>query len=256
MAGLETIPAIVRPMTERVAMAVTLVENIQRADLNALEEATALNRLVTEAHLTHEQVAGAVGRSRASISNLLRLLELDAEVQAMLREGSLTAGHARALHSLGAGEQLALARRVVAESLSVRQTEAAVQALQAGLEDTADEGLADATGEAGESARDTPAERARQWRPLADRLGKSLGLPVRFQPAAGGGDEGRMVIAYRSGAELDRAAGALWAEERRLIRVLPVAGKTYSASRRSPSRGEAVLRLPINIGGGLSSRQI
>lgn len=124
LAGLETIPAIVRVMHDQAAMAVSLVENIQRADLNPLEEAEALRRLIDECGLTHEQAAEAVGRSRAAVSNLLRLMELHAEVQALVREGRLSLGHAKVLMAAPVERQPLLARQVVERELTVRGTEA------------------------------------------------------------------------------------------------------------------------------------
>ncbi|MEO0998700.1 MAG: ParB/RepB/Spo0J family partition protein, partial [Pseudomonadota bacterium] len=124
MAGLAEVPVVVRDVDDETAMAMALIENIQREDLNPLEEATALQRLVTEFELTHQEAAAAVGRSRAAVSNLLRLTELQPDVQALVRARRLDMGHARAL--LGISEprqQLELAERVAAGGLSVRQTE-------------------------------------------------------------------------------------------------------------------------------------
>lgn len=126
-AGLQTVPAVVRTFDDRTAMAVALVENIQRADLNPLEEAQALARLIDECQLTHEQVAAAVGRSRAAVSNLLRLFDLPVEVQTMLRDGRLSLGHAKVLLGAARDRQVDLANRVVALALSVRQTETLVK---------------------------------------------------------------------------------------------------------------------------------
>ncbi|HEX7381314.1 MAG TPA: ParB/RepB/Spo0J family partition protein [Nevskiaceae bacterium] len=122
-AGLTHVPALVREMDARDAMAIALVENIQRADLNPMEEAEALRRLIDECHLTHEQAAAAVGRSRAAVSNVLRLLALPASVQTWLREGRLSFGHAKVLMGAAPERQAELAQRVVALGLSVRQTE-------------------------------------------------------------------------------------------------------------------------------------
>ena len=128
LAGLSVIPAVVKPMTDQVALAVALIENIQREALNPIEESLALKRLIDDCGLTHQECADSVGRSRASVSNLLRLLELDSELQAMVRDGQLEMGHARAL--LGAPDEAraAIAAEVVAKALSVRQTEALVRA--------------------------------------------------------------------------------------------------------------------------------
>lgn len=122
-AGLKRIPAVIRSIDATTAMAVALVENIQRADLNSLEEAEALQRLIDDCGLTHEQTAQAVGRSRAAVSNLLRLMELHADVQALIRDNRLSLGHAKVLMGAPLERQAGLAQRVVALGLSVRQTE-------------------------------------------------------------------------------------------------------------------------------------
>ena len=127
LAGLASVPVIVRRLDDRAALAVALIENLQREDLNPLDQARSLARLATEFELTHDDVARAVGRSRASVTNLLRLLSLDAEVQAMLADGRLQMGHARALLPLEARVQVALARRCHARGLSVRQVEELVR---------------------------------------------------------------------------------------------------------------------------------
>ena len=130
MAGLDKVPAIIREISDQTAIAFGLIENIQRRDLNALEEAQALQRLLQEFNLTHDAVAHAVGKSRATISNLLRLLQLNADVKTLLAEGRLEMGHARALLALEGAVQSECAQRVAAQRLSVRQTEALVQQQQ------------------------------------------------------------------------------------------------------------------------------
>ncbi len=127
LAGLEVIPAIIREMDDSAVAAVTLIENIQREDLNPLEEARALQRLKDEFKMTHQSVADAVGRSRAAVTNLMRLLELDERVANLLAEGKLEMGHARALLSLDPSDQHLLAMKVYAEGLSVRATEKLVR---------------------------------------------------------------------------------------------------------------------------------
>jgi ParB family chromosome partitioning protein len=129
LAGLEDIPAIVRNVPDEISIALALIENIQREDLNPLEEARALRRLVDEFEMTHLQAAEAVGRSRAAVSNLLRLLDLGDEVKKMVDAGQLEMGHARALLPLEPFHQLRTAREVANKQLSVRQTEKLVQAL-------------------------------------------------------------------------------------------------------------------------------
>lgn len=128
IAGLETLPAIVRKLSDDQVMAMALIENIQREDLNAIEEAQALKRLVDDLGMSHEEVGNAVGRSRESVSNMIRLIDLPEAVRAMVVEGDLSMGHARAL--LGVGERggiISLANRVKLEGLSVRKTERLVQ---------------------------------------------------------------------------------------------------------------------------------
>ena len=131
LAGLDKVPAVVRAMADEAAMAVALIENIQREDLNPLEEAAALRRLIEECGMTHAACAQAVGRSRASVSNLLRLSELVSEAQALLRAGDIQMGHARALLGAPAALQADLAARVAARQLTVRQTEALVASAMA-----------------------------------------------------------------------------------------------------------------------------
>lgn len=132
MAGLSEIPAVVRKMDDQTAMCLSLIENIQREDLNPLEQARALSRLMKEFDMTHEAVADAVGRSRSTISNLLRLLDLNNKVKQMLEAGELEMGHARALLALVDERQVEAARRVVKGGLSVRATETLIRNLQAG----------------------------------------------------------------------------------------------------------------------------
>ncbi len=122
-AGLATVPVLVRELDDQAALAVALIENLQREDLNPLDQARSLARLVSEFELTHEEAAKAVGRSRASVSNLLRLLGLHDEVKAMLADGRLQMGHARALLSLDADSQVTVARSCDRKGLSVRQVE-------------------------------------------------------------------------------------------------------------------------------------
>ena len=123
MAGLEEVPVIIRTVDQTQALAMALIENMQREDLNPLEEAAGIQRLIDECDYTHEQAAEAVGRSRTATTNLLRLLTLTPEVKAMLKERKLEMGHARALLALDAAEQVLAAKEVVAKALSVRQTE-------------------------------------------------------------------------------------------------------------------------------------
>lgn len=133
-AGLEKIPAIIRAYDTSDGMAVALIENIQRENLNPLEEAQAIQSLLNECALTHNQVAESIGRSRATVSNLLRLLALADEVKIMIHAGALEMGHARALLSLGPEQQIEIAKMVVNKKLSVRETEKLVQRINTPLE--------------------------------------------------------------------------------------------------------------------------
>jgi ParB family chromosome partitioning protein len=123
IAGLESIPVLVRDVDDQAAAAMALIENIQREDLNQLEEAQGIHRLIADFSFTHEQAAGAVGRSRSAVSNLLRLLNLAQSVQTMLMASDIDMGHARALLAVDAATQITLANQVVAKRLSVRETE-------------------------------------------------------------------------------------------------------------------------------------
>ncbi|WP_205342770.1 ParB/RepB/Spo0J family partition protein [Denitrificimonas caeni] len=127
LAGLETIPALVRDVSDEAAIAMALIENIQREDLSPVEEAVALQRLQKEFELTQQEVANAVGKSRATIANLLRLIGLPDEIKTLLSHGDLEMGHARALLGLPADQQVEAARHVVAKGFTVRQTEALVR---------------------------------------------------------------------------------------------------------------------------------
>ena len=130
MAGLDHVPALVREVPDEAALVMGLIENIQRENLNAMEEAAGLQRLVQEFKMTHQQAADAVGRSRSAASNLLRLLNLAKPVQAMVMEGVLEMGHARALLAVDGAQQVEAANRTAARGLSVRETEALAQQMQ------------------------------------------------------------------------------------------------------------------------------
>ena len=184
MAGLARIPALVRALDDSAALAIALIENIQRQDLNPLEEAAALRRLTSEFGLTHEATARAVGRSRAAVSNLLRLLDLAPGARALVDEGKLEMGHARALLTLDALTQERLARRIATEGLSVRQVERLV----------ADAGKADRKGRSPEPKRDP------NLRALEQELAQNLGAPVALEHGRRGG---RLVIRYHSLEQLD-----------------------------------------------------
>lgn len=186
LAGLQEIPAVVREMPDKVALSVAIIENIQREDLNPLEEAISLDRLLNEFDLTHQLVADAVGRSRAAVSNLLRLLELDDELKKYLSEGKLGMGHARALLSLGSVSQKQAAREVISKQLSVRQTEALARKLQAEMDKPASSSV---------THKDPDVVS------LEGRLAEQLGAKVAVKYSSKG--KGTMTIHYNSLDELD-----------------------------------------------------
>ncbi len=130
LAGLSDVPVVIRDVDDKSAMAMALIENIQRDDLNPLEEADALQRLISEFGLTHQQIAQAVGKSRTAVTNYIRLLDLESEVKQMVDQKQLEMGHARAVLGLKGSRQLDAARKVVREGLSVRETERLVRRLQ------------------------------------------------------------------------------------------------------------------------------
>ena len=187
MAGLSDIPAIIRDVSDKSAIAMAIIENIQRENLNPLEEARALERLIREFDLTHEEAAKAVGRSRASVSNLLRLQDLSAKVKPLLEDRQLEMGHARALLSItDATQQFDAARQVVRKGLSVRETERLVKRM---LE-----------GKPRSSAKKT-ANVNRDIRRLEIEVSEKLGAKVRLDHAQSGA--GKIVISYNSLDELD-----------------------------------------------------
>ena len=188
MAGLTEIPAVIRHIPDEAAIAIALIENIQRENLNPLEEARALSRLVSEFGLTHSQAAEAVGRSRAGVSNILRLLELSPEVGELLEKRSLEMGHARALLALsGVRQQTEVALLVVRKSLSVRETESLVRRL---TQPSQPEAAAPANGAVDPNIRR-----------LEDELRERLGARVHIKHARAG--HGQLVIRYNTLDELD-----------------------------------------------------
>jgi ParB family transcriptional regulator, chromosome partitioning protein len=197
MAGLKEVPVIVREVDDQAALAMALIENLQREDLSALEEAQGIDRLIREFGLTHEQAAQAVGRSRSATSNLLRLLQLPAAVQEMLRAQSIDAGHARALLSLPPAQQRALAERIVQDQLSVRDTERLVAKVLAGTPISGTKGSRKASGGTGR----------RDWTRVQDQLSDALGLPVVLKQ--GRGSRGELVVRFSSFEELDGVIGRL-----------------------------------------------
>ena len=179
MAGLEEVPALVRDVPDEAALALSLIENIQREDLNPMEEAAGLQRLVDEFKMTHEQAADAVGRSRSATTNLLRLLKLASQVQEMVMEGALEMGHARALLALDPARQIEAAHRIAARRLSVRETEALVQGMLRGRPGA-------------HRAKKTDRDLAR----LEEEVSGRLGTTVEIRPSKRG--SGRLVLHYAS----------------------------------------------------------
>ena len=194
LAELEDIPAIVRDVPDETASSVALIENIQREDLNPLEEARALERLISEFSMTHQQAADAVGRSRAAVSNLLRLLDLAPEVGDQLEARALEMGHARALLGLTTRrQQIEVASLVVRTGLSVRETEAIVRRMSQAATDKA--GADKAGADAGATAADPDVQR------LELDLSEKLGARVAIQHTRSG--KGKVVVSYHSLDELD-----------------------------------------------------
>lgn len=185
LAGLDKIPAVIRDVPDEAAIAMALIENIQRENLNPMEEATALKRLQDEFELTHAEVAQAVGKSRTTVTNLLRLIALNDEVKTLLEHGDIEMGHARALLTLDADAQRDIAKQIVAKGLSVRQTETLVRSYQEQKSKTKTE---------------TPKASA-DVRQLQESLSEKLGAEVLIQHSAKG--KGKLVINYNSLDELD-----------------------------------------------------
>lgn len=184
IAGLEEVPVIVRQVPDSAALAMALIENIQREDLNPLEEAGGVQRLVSEFKLTHQEAAEAIGRSRAATTNLLRLLNLQKAVQQLVFDGKLEMGHARALLALNGRQQESLARRVVDQGCSVRQTEQMVSAIL--------------------HPKPKPRSAPRTDRDLArleEKASEELGTSVEIRPAKKGA--GKLLISYSSLDHLD-----------------------------------------------------
>lgn len=183
IAGIDTIPSVVREVPDEAAVAMALIENIQREDLNPLEEATALRSLIDEFSMTQQQAADAVGRSRPAVANLLRLLELMQEVKDMIDMRQIEMGHARALLSLDDALQVQAAREVVRKRLSVRETENLVRRLQ-------------------QSAKKKGSRRVDpDILRLQTRIGDHLGARVRIQHQASG--KGKLTISYNNPDELE-----------------------------------------------------
>jgi ParB family chromosome partitioning protein len=184
-AGLREIPAVIKELSDAEALAVALIENLQRQDLDPLEEAEAYSRLIREHHLTQDEVATAVGKSRVAITNSLRLLKLPDAILAMLGDGRLTAGHARALMTVTSeAAQLKLASDVAARKLSVRDTERLARLAQAPA-----------------AKKSTPGRRTPAEAQVEERLQRALGTKVRLKNRRG---KGRIEVYFHSLDELDR----------------------------------------------------
>ena len=186
IAGMHTIPAIIRDIPDQAAAAMSLIENIQREDLNPLEEAIAMSRLIADFGLTHQQTAESVGRSRAAVSNLLRLLDLEETTKELLDSGKLDMGHARALLALSGAKQVETAHIIAKKELSVRETEKLVKKI-ANPEQAAD--------------KKAPAKKALEVQKLEESLSQTLGAQVAIQYNNKG--KGKLVVEYNNLDELD-----------------------------------------------------
>jgi len=193
LAGLSQVPVVIKEIDDRAAMAIALIENIQREDLNPLEEAEALRRLLDEFEMTHQQIAEAIGKSRTTVTNLLRLLDLHPDVKKLLLNNQLEMGHARALLSLDGLKQVAIANKVVKEGLTVRAAERLVK------ESHADPKIQKIKVIDNDTLR------------LQDDLTAKLGAKVIIDHKENG--SGKLVIAYSSLEELDGIIGQLKAHE-------------------------------------------
>lgn len=185
-AGLESIPAIIRSITDEAAIVMALIENIQREDLNSIEESRALIRLQDEFQLTQQQVADAVGKSRSAVTNLMRLASLESAVQKQLELGEIELGHAKCLLALSGNAQVMAGREIAANSMSVRQTETLVKRIHL-------------------SGSVKPVEKTKQADPdilrIQEELSEKVGAPVKIQHSSKG--SGKLVIKYHSVDELE-----------------------------------------------------
>lgn len=184
LAQLQDIPAVVKDIPDQAAAAISLIENIQREDLNPLEESLALQKLIEEFGLTHQQTADSVGRSRTAVSNLLRLLELEEATKLLVDQGELEMGHARALLALTGGDQIAAAKHIAARKFSVRETERYIKTLKSSDDK--------ATKKTAKSPDVTKLENT-----LSDTLGASVSIQYNTK------GKGKLVIDYNSLEELD-----------------------------------------------------
>ena len=181
---LDTVPCIVKNVADNAAVAIALIENIQREDLNAIEEAAALQRLMNEFELTHQEIAEAVGKSRSTVSNLLRLNQLNDDVKRLVEHGDLEMGHARALLALNGPQQSELARQIAQKGMTVRDTERLVQRLLAPRE---------------EAKSHEPEPQLQAWE---QSLSQRLGVAAKF--VAAGKEKGKLVLTFQNQTELDK----------------------------------------------------
>ncbi len=195
LAGLTQVPVLLRKVPDNAALAMALIENIQREDLNPLEEAIGIQRLIDEFQMTHQAAADAVGRSRSAASNLLRLLKLPQAVQDMLMEGSIDMGHARALISLDSAEQVLLANKIILQGLSVRETERLVHQQSEPAE----------INQANEPKQEKKIDR--DTLKLQEEMSEQLGSRVEIKPNKKGG--GKLIIEYSSNDHLEEFLGGL-----------------------------------------------
>ncbi len=195
LAGLTQVPVLLRKVPDNAALAMALIENIQREDLNPLEEAIGIQRLIDEFQMTHQAAADAVGRSRSAASNLLRLLKLPQAVQDMLMEGSIDMGHARALISLDSAEQVLLANKIILQGLSVRETERLVHQQSEPAE----------INQANEPKQEKQIDR--DTLQLQEEMSEQLGSRVEIKPNKKGG--GKLIIEYSSNDHLEEFLGGL-----------------------------------------------
>lgn len=189
-AGLTEVPVLVKELTDGETLALALIENLQRQDLNAIEEAVALQRLLTEFGMTHQEAADAIGRSRVAVTNLLRLLSLNPDVRQLLEEKHIEMGHARAMLALAGWQQSDAAKQVVKRELSVRQTEQLVKQIQQ-----------QANGPVTVTPLDQPEVQEPSVRQLTQSLGERLGAKVEINHRQDG--KGRLVVHYHSLDELE-----------------------------------------------------
>jgi ParB family chromosome partitioning protein len=192
IAGLSEVPVLVKDVDDQAAAALALIENIQREDLNPLEEAQGIHRLITDFNFTHEQAAGAVGRSRSAVSNLLRLMNLAKPVQTMLMAGDIDMGHARALLAVDSASQITLANQIVAKRMSVREAEKLV---------------VKTTAEQGASKLRTGKEKSRDIARLEEELSDTLATRVSIK--LGAKNKGQLLIDFASLDALDDLIGKL-----------------------------------------------